>query len=160
MSEARDEITLRTPEARDWDAVGTLANAAVAHVPGAPTQQAWLAARRAFVGQRAQFVAERGGAIVGYAALERGPDERERRYRVFVVTSWRDSGDVAERLYERLASELVRLGAHHAWLREYADDEIVIGFMRERGFEVRERYTYEGLDLVTLGRDLEPYAAS
>ncbi len=154
MGESSRNLILREPGSADWQAIGRLANAAVEHVPGAPSQDDWVASRRSFAGEQSHRVAEREGAVVGYAAVERRAEEPEGLYRVFVVTSWRDTPDVADALYETVAAELARRGARHAWLREYADDEILIRFMHERGFRVRERYFRGGSELVTLERDL------
>ena len=76
------------------------------------------------------------------------------------MVDWRCSSDVAELLYARLAAELSQRGAREAWLREYEGDTSLLDFVLERGFEIRERYEYEGLGMVTLGKDLRRTATS
>ncbi len=154
MTEACSNLVLREPRPADWQAIRRLATAAVEHIPGAPNQDDWVSNRRDFVGEQAHCVAELGGEVVGYAAVERRPEEPEGLYRVFVVTAWRDTPEVADPLYESVAEELERRGARRAWLRELADDEIVIRFMAERGFRVRERYSHSGTELIALEKDL------
>ena len=109
----------------------------------------------AFDGDQQHFVAEEGdGVVVGYGAVERRHDEPEGTFRVFVVTSWTDSVEVAEVLYEVASAELTNLGARRAWLREYASDQLLIEFARAKGFEVAEEYERDGVQLVTLAKDL------
>jgi hypothetical protein len=147
-------LSLRAPADHDWPAIAELADEAVEHVRGAPRQHEWVANRRAFRGERMHVVAERRGMVVGYAGLERERGDPEGAYRLFLVTSWTDARDVAELLYGRLEEELVRREARSAWLREYAGDDLVSGFVRERGFEVRERYALGGMEIVTLAKEL------
>jgi hypothetical protein len=113
-----------------------------------------VANRRGFRGHRTHLVAEVGGRVVGYAGLERRPDDPAGVYRIFLVTDWRDRPDVPTALYERLETELRRREARSAWLREYAADAVIAEFVRARGFEVTERYELGGLEIVTLRRDL------
>lgn len=144
---------MREPRDPDWPKILELANLAVDHVPGAPLQTQWLEHRRAFRGSRVHHVAECGGEVVGYAAIERGTGDPEATYRVFVVTNWAERLDVAERLWERVADELSNAGVRMAWLREYASDQPLIAFVRAKGFEIREEYEHDGELLVTLTRE-------
>lgn len=146
--------SLRPPEERDWPRILELAGLAVAHVSDAPPQTEWLERRRAFDGIQRDFVAERMGSVVGYAAVERGPADPGATYRIFIVTDWASSLDVAALLYARVEEELVALGAQRAWLREYASDAPLVAFVRARGFEIREEYDHGGKTLVTLTRVL------
>ena len=145
--------TIRTPESHDWPRILELATSAVEHVSGQPAQQTWLRNRRDFDGQQRQFVAERDGEVVGYGAVERRPDEPEGSFRIFLVTSWAEDVDVADSLYATVEEELTSLGARWIWMREYASDAILIGFVRERGFRVLEEYDHEGTRLVTLAKE-------
>ena len=147
-------ISLRRPSESDWPEILELANIAVDHVAEAPLQTEWLGHRRAFKGAQSHFVAERAGQVVGYTAVERGAEDPDATFRVFVVTSWSENLGVAELLFERAADELARLDARHAWLREYASDQLLIAFFRTKGFEVREEYEHHGRRLVTLTKDL------
>jgi len=148
------KTVLRAPVEEDWPTVLELAGLAVAHVPNAPAQADWLERRRAFEGIQRHFVAERDRMVLGYGAVEHGPEDPEATYRVFVVTNWRESLDVAALLYARVVEELTSLRARQAWLREYASDEPLIAFVRSRGFEIREKYDHDGRPLVTLTKDL------
>ena len=117
---------LRPPEESDWLKILELANLSVAHVSDAPIQTEWLGHRRAFPGYQKHFVAERAGEVAGYGAVERGAEDAQASYRVFVVTPWSDDSNMAELLYLRVAVELENAGAQHAWLREYASDQLLI----------------------------------
>ncbi len=147
-------MVLRAPAERDWPEILELADLAVEHVSDAPHQTEWLEGRRAFEGVQRHFVAERGGTVVGYGAVERGLRDPDATYRLFVVTDWTESSEVAALLYDRVVEELAKLGARQAWLREYASDEPLIAFARGRGFEIREEYDHDGRTLVTLTKDL------
>ena len=70
------------------------------------------------------------------------------------MTSWATNIEVAEVLYESASAELDALGAQRAWLREYASDRLLIEFVRSKGFEVTEEYARDGVQLVTLTKDL------
>lgn len=147
-------VSLRLPKDIDWPRISELANVAVAHVSEAPVQHEWLRHRLEFDGSRTHCVAEEDGEVVGYAAVERRSQEPEATFRIFIVTSWSESLEVAEVLYEWAAAELANLTARRAWLREYASDQPLISFLRSRGFEVAEEYAHEGQQLVTLVKDL------
>jgi len=148
-------LRLRPPDAQDWDAIAALADRAVEHVPTAPQQGEWARNRRAFTGEQKHFVAVRDDELVGYGAIERGSDQAPGQFRVFIVTDWSRTLDVAQVLYETALAELLHVEASLAWLREYAGDRDLIDFMRERGFEVTNRYELDGAQLVTLARNLE-----
>ena len=147
-------ISLRRPTEEDWQRIFELANAAVDHIAEAPLQSEWLGCRRAFNGIQSHFVAERDGEVVGYTAVERATEDPEATFRLFVVVSWNTSMDVTDLLFERAVDELERLGARHAWLREYASDQPLIAYFRSKGFDIREEYEHDGQLLVTLAKDL------
>ena len=99
--------------------------------------------------------------VILYAPSREGaPREPDGAFRLFVVVDWRCSSDVAGLLYDRLAAELSQRGARDAWLREYEGDTRLLDFVLKRGFEIRERFEYEGLGMVTLGKDLRRTATS
>ena len=154
MTDDATDRVLRPPEDGDWRSIAVLADAAIAHVEGAPSQQGWVANRRTPDSEQVHCVALEGQTVVGYAAVERRSSEPEGAYRIFIVTSWPDCPDVADELYTFVQQELDRVGAEMAWLREFADDRLLIGFFRRHGFEVRERYDYEGQSLVTIAKKL------
>jgi hypothetical protein len=148
------DLSLRDPTEQDWARIAVLADVALAHVDGAPQQHEWVANRRAFRGERVHLVAEREGVVAGYGAIERAPGEPEGRYRLFVVTSFADSIDVADALYDALQVELRQRHAHTVWLRELAGDDLLIGFAERRGFAVGAPYTFDGEEIVTLVKAL------
>ena len=131
-----------------------MANAAVNHIAEAPLQSEWLGRRRAFNGIRSHFVAERDGEVVGYTALERATEDPGATFRLFVVVSQDTSTDLTDLLFEKAADQLRRLGARHAWLREYASDQPLIAYFRSKGFDIRQQYEHDGQLLVTLVKDL------
>lgn len=149
-----EELLLRVPTDGDWPTIAALADKAVERVPGAPKQTEWMANRRAFRGEQLQVVAERRKPILGYGAIEHTPGATTGTYRLFLVTGWDDTRDVADALYRWLEEKLREREARAAWLREYAADRRVLEFLGERGFEVRERYELEGLQRVTLSKRL------
>ena len=61
---------------------------------------------------------------------------------------------VTDQLFERAVDELGRLGARHAWLREYASDQPLIAYFRSKGFDIREEYEHDGQPLVTLAKNI------
>jgi hypothetical protein len=127
---------------------------AVKSVDGAPRQDEWVENRRGFRGERADVVAEARGGVVGYAAVERRPDDPNETYRIFLVTDWEDTSGVPGLLYEWVETELAGRRARAAWLREYAADASIAAFVRARGFEVQESYELDGIEMVTLVKDL------
>ncbi len=149
-----DDLVLRPPVGSDWAEIASLADVAVEHVADAPGQAEWVANRRAFRGEQMHLVGTLAGVVVGYCGLERKPGEPSGQYRIFVVTSWADTSDVAEELYRRLEDELMRRRAEVVWLREYAGDAKVLDFVQQRGFEVRERYELGGSEIITLTKEL------
>ena len=142
-------ITLREPAESDWTAIGSLANAAVRHIPGAPAQGEWLANRRAFRGERRHVVVERATRIVGYGAIERSDGVRAR---LFLVLQWLDtcSGTIAETLFQRLQDDARELGIGYIWVREYADDRPFIGFLLAQGFELDQEFEHAGMTVLDL----------
>jgi hypothetical protein len=148
------EHTLRAVREGDWSQIGALANAAVKSVAEAPRQDEWVENRRRFRGERAEMVAAVGDQVLGYAAVERRPEDPHGTYRVFLVTDWEEAGDVGQALYEWAEAELGRREAHTAWLREYARDAKIAAFVGARGFGVRKRYELDGVEMVTLQKEL------
>lgn len=151
-------VTLRVPQESDWPVIAELADAALDHVEGAAPQHEWVENRRAFEGEQHQRDAVVDGRVVGYAAIERRHTEPAGLYRLFVVTSWRDTPEIAAPLYEAMERELGARGATAVWLRELADDDRLIAFARARGFVQRDRYSLGGLDIVRLDRLLSSHA--
>jgi hypothetical protein len=149
-----EELLLRAPTDNDWPVIAELADTAVEQVLGAPKQSEWVTNRRAFLGEQLHVVAERCRATLGYGALEHSPEATTGRYRLFLVTDWDDTPDVADALYRWLEEKLTERDARTAWLREYAGDRRILEFLNDRGFDVRERYEMEGLEMVTLAKRL------
>src|SRR5439155_16244041 len=57
MNDAAAEVIIREPIGDDWAGIGRLADAAVAHIPGAPRQAEWVTNRQIFRGRRRHHVA-------------------------------------------------------------------------------------------------------
>lgn len=143
-------VCLRTPGGADWHRILELADAALPWDAGGNRE--WLENRRQFAGRRRHYVVEGGGAgeeapgrAVGYGAVEEGPEPGS--FRMFVVMAPEllasEAGAV---LYVRLAADLAALKATNVWVREYARDMALLAFLRERGFEERERFSPPGYE--------------
>jgi hypothetical protein len=125
---------LRDVRGEDWPAILEVANASVAHLASAGTQEEWLHNRRHFdsaQGTQHQYVAEDpvSGAVLGYGAIESSPE-----FRLFVVTLPEYLPTVGELLYERALALLAESSAVRVWFTEYADDRTLVSFARAHGF--------------------------
>ena len=136
-------ITVRIPTAADWPAILDVANAALPwDLEG---NREWLEYRKQFdetARTRRHYVAEdpTTGQVVGYGALEEGPDFGI--FRVFVVMPpERLRSEAGESIYDRLAADLVDLEARGAWAREYTSDTAILEFLQEHDFfEKQQEY--------------------
>lgn len=141
--------------ASDWPVILELANASVAHVSGAGTQEEWYENRRGFdtsVATQDHYVLEEGGEIVGYGGVESSPNGE---FRMFIVARRERLETVGERLYrENLALASAR-GAVRIWFTEYADDTGLVEFAKAREFMELGRIRLEGEgEAITLMRRL------
>lgn len=146
-------VTIRDPEAADWTAIASLADASVSHVDGAPSQNGWVENRLNFDGIRRHYVAEAEGRIVGYGSIERGNHtETNAGFRLFLILRWPnpESTRIADELLAKLRRDVAHLEIAHLWVREYANDRLFIDFLSSRGFEVTKEYQYGGHMLVNL----------
>lgn len=137
------EIRLRAPHDDDWPAILALANAALPW--DAAGNQEWLENRQQFAGRRRHYVAEEvpAGRVVGYGAIEEGPEPGI--FRVFVVMApARLQSETGVLVYERLVADLAKLEARGAWVREYASDAPILAFFGENGFAEQSRFTPPG----------------
>lgn len=147
------ELERRDIVESDWPAILALANASVAHVPGAGSQEEWYENRRRFdrsKGEQHHYVlVESGdGEISGYGSVERSPNGE---FRFFIVTLPVRLDTVGERLYEENVKLACELGADRVWFTEYADDPVLLAFARARGFEEFGRLRLEdGVEAITL----------
>jgi hypothetical protein len=153
--EVPDRVTKATPLLReaiaeDWPAILRIANEAL---PNAPDGNAgWLEARKRFGGQRRHYVAEGGGEIVAYGAIEETSDPARRR--VFVVMSpGRLKDGLGDAILNQLLHDSGELGAATVWMREQADDALLPfvserGFVETRRFTVRDGSAYHGVEVV------------
>jgi L-amino acid N-acyltransferase YncA len=151
-------ITVRIPTPADWPAILDAANAALPWDPEG--NQEWLEYRKQFDEAkriRRHYVAEdpTTGQVIGYGALEEGPDFGV--FRVFVVMSpERLRSEAGALIYERLAADLEDLEARGAWAREYTSDTALVAFLQEHDFFEMQRFTPPGSpEMVVLGCRLE-----
>ena len=148
-----ESLSVREPCETDWPAILAVANKSVARVLGAGPQDEWLRNRRSFdhsKGVQQQLIAEASGSPVGYAALESREPVKPHSFRLFVVCAAEHLETAGELLYAELYSRLRRLEADDAWFREYASDDALIAFAKRRGFAERERFVFQGVELVVL----------
>jgi N-acetylglutamate synthase-like GNAT family acetyltransferase len=150
-------IRLRGVKQEDWSAIAWLASNDVQDGDHAEFEAKWVEARQAFEGVQRQAVAEDDGAIIGYCAIERRPDETEATYRVFIVADWdQHNTPVHEALLDHVAEMLRQEGAQQAWMREFAGDFRLLQFVQERGFVISKQYEYAGKEMVNLTKELGP----
>lgn len=149
-------MRLRKVQDDDWPAILALANAAVAHVTGAGSQQAWLDNRRSFDrahGSQVQYVCEQGGAIAGYGAVE---GDARGEWRMFIVVEPHRLPTVGSRLYGCALTVLRAMNVGHVWFTEYAQDEPLRSFAHERGFVDQRRMTLPaGPDVIVMRKLLQ-----
>lgn len=141
----------------DWPAILRLANAAVEHVPGAGSQEAWLNNRRHFdltTGVQHQCIVElQDSSLVGYGAVE---SDGTGEFRLFLVTEPHHLTSVGERLYSYGLDVLRELRARTVWFTEYAADAPLLAFALDRGFQEARRFALaDGVEAITLKRELD-----
>ncbi|MDX1687471.1 MAG: GNAT family N-acetyltransferase [Candidatus Promineifilaceae bacterium] len=128
------EFNVRPVKDEDYQAILEVADAAVPFDPRG--NRSWLRSRQAFddtAHSRRHYVLEEDGQIIGYGGLEQqggGPH----RYRLYVVTAPERLEDAGSTLFERLRQAAIPVGARTLWVREYARDEGLLDFFRQRGF--------------------------
>ena len=129
-----------------------MADESVRHLPAGPRQIEWLHRRLGFKWKRAQRVAWDGPQLVGYGALEQEEGTPGGDFRLFLVVPWwrEQSTAIADALLSGLQGDAVRLNARRIWLREYAHDAPLIGYLLTRGFEMASEYEHEGAKLALL----------
>jgi len=97
------------------------------------------------------FVLERKGEVVSYAALEKDPTADG--YRAFLVMDWSsDCRDIADASYRELVRIVGERDIRRLWMREIAGDVSLLDYVQSKGFAIDRRYEYEGLDLVNLSK--------
>ena len=138
------DIDLRAPLKADWPRILELANRSVAAVPGAGTQEGWVANRRgidAATGEQEHWVAvtrDVSAHIVGYVGVERRAGEEHAR--LFVVTDPADRDDVGLQLLRHAVDGARKAGAMRASLIEYASDGAFLSFLLAQGFVEERRF--------------------
>lgn len=148
------DITLRTPTDADWEAILGLAFAAVPWDTAGNRE--WLDNRRHYSdGRRRHYLAEEHQRVVGYGAIEEGPEAGV--FRMFVVMSAEDvERGIGDVVFERLMTDLNDLDARGIWAREYADEKVIVPFFLAHGFTENTRFTLEGeAEMIVLVRVLE-----
>jgi hypothetical protein len=145
-------VELRHVAPEDWPQIARVANEALPNATDG--NRAWLENRRAFAGQRFQYVAEDHGSVIGYGAVEQDADNRA-RWRLFVVMSplWLNAA-VGEKMFLRLQDDARAAGARILWMREEASDEAIAEFAERHGLTEKQRYVVEGLPVVVYERAL------
>jgi N-acetylglutamate synthase-like GNAT family acetyltransferase len=144
----------------DWPAIRRVANEALPNAPDG--NGGWFEARRSFDEtrrQRRHYVAEGGGEVVAYSAIEETDDPE--RWRVFAVMEpLRLRDGLGERMLDQLLHDAHQLGASTLWMREQADDPL-LSFVREHGFAetrrfvIRDGTAYDGVEVIELERPIE-----
>ncbi len=137
----------------DWAAILELANASVAHVAGAGTQEEWYENRRGFdaeKGTQHHYVLEdtERGEIAGYGGVEKSPHGE---FRFFIVTLPQRLDTVGEQLFQENMKIARELGAERVWFTEYADDAVLLAFAKARDFQELGRIRlHEAVEATTL----------
>lgn len=141
----------------DWTAILALANASVAHVTGAGTQEEWYENRRGFdasKGAQHHYVLEdtERGEIAGYGGVEKSPHGE---FRFFMVTVPQRLDTVGERLFQENMKIARELGAERVWFTEYADDAVLLEFAKAHDFQEFGRIRlHEAVEATTLMKRL------
>jgi N-acetylglutamate synthase-like GNAT family acetyltransferase len=151
-------IVLREPREADWDAILTAADAAIPFDPA--MNREWLRNRKCFEGTggvRRHYVAVDAGTTVGYGAVEVRAT-RNRTGRLFVVTAPSLLTTVGTALFDQVLADARALELETVWLREYADDAALLGFLSERDFRetARTRSADGVFEYVLVERRLNP----
>ncbi|MGD8753118.1 MAG: GNAT family N-acetyltransferase, partial [Anaerolineales bacterium] len=149
------DYRLRIPEEEDWLAIFSVAMQAV---PDSKAEnEEWWENRKAIDDdqqrRRHYVVEDERDHVVGYGAIEEGPDPG--LFRMFVVGSPEIiKQGLGETLYSHLMSELNDLGARIVWIQEESRDSIVQFFL-EKGFRERTRFMLEnGREAIVLYLEL------
>jgi hypothetical protein len=152
----RAEVIIREPRPDDWAGIGRLADAAVAHIPGAPRQAEWVANRQTFSGLRRHHVAVRSGSVLGYAALEESSTTAPFSFRAFIVMDWGKPNEFSRPLWSMIEADLVELRATEVWMREYAGDSPIAAFVGEQGLAPKVPVPTDPLEHVLFSRTGPP----
>jgi L-amino acid N-acyltransferase YncA len=152
---------LRPAAPADWPAIFEVAMQAV---PFAEEEnREWWDNRQAFddsARTRIHVVAEdEEGEVVGYGAVEQGPEDN--MYRMFVVGAPPIiQAGLGDQLYDHMLAALSTLDVWLIWVRELTMDPIV-DFFRGKGFQERERFLMDnGLEAIVLYKEIRSSSPS
>jgi len=146
----------RKPRKEDWPIILGIANASVADVEGAGTQEEWLQNRQTFTrnGIQHHFVCEESGQLVGYGSAEHAPDAPDDSYRLFVVTLPGRLNSTGEAIFDELESFLAGALAKRSWFVEYVDDLSLTGFIQDHDYNETKRFNLDsGVEVAVYARD-------
>lgn len=153
-------VTLRAPTETDWPHILRVANEAAPWA--AEENRLWCANRRSFDpgARRRHYVAvDAGQQIIGYGAVEEGPEPAH--FRVFVVMSTPHLTDgIGDLVFNDLMRDIDELGGSVAWMREEARGDALIDFAERRGFREPPSFAFEGRAIVVLTRPFAPGASA
>ena len=152
-------LRLRPPKDSDWPAILAIANRSVTDVPNVGDQTAWLTNRRSFAsrGEQWHFVAEGGGCLLGYGAMERDERAQPGWHRLFVVCEPDQLDTVGTAILQRLEQLLDESAAAGSWFVEYADGHRLTRFLAARGYIESRRFVLPtGQRAIVMTRAREP----
>ena len=150
------EIRAATPS--DWSSILKVADHAL---PDAEEEnREWWQNRQRFDTlrfRRRHHVAQDPGTgqIIGYSAVEEGPEQGQ--FRLFAVMDPALlAAGLGDTIYAQLEADLCELEAEEAWVREETRDPVV-EFFQARGFQERARFILpNGREAIVLNRRLQP----
>lgn len=149
-------VIFRDPREDDWPGILNIANASVAAVEGAGTQEEWLENRKTFTGNGIQhhFVCTDAGQLLGYGSAENASDAQADSYRLFVVTQPETLHSIGEAIFDELVRILPKFRAQRSWFVEYANDSSLTGFLKDHGYEESRRFKLDsGVEAAVFERE-------
>jgi hypothetical protein len=151
----KDGMTFRAPREEDWPGILDIANASVADVEGAGTQEEWLQNRQTFArnGIQHHFVCLESGQLIGYGSAEHAPDAPDDSYRLLVVTLPDRLYATGEAIIDELELFLAGAGAKGSWFVEYVDDLSLTGFIQDHGYNESKCFNLDsGIEVAIYAR--------
>ena len=144
-------LQIKTPTDEDWQQINWLASNEVQEADHSHHEAGWTRRRREFDGEKYESIVMRDDQVVAFCSLEKDPSQEG--FRAFIVLDWSSGDDeVQDSAINQLVVLIHQTGSPRVWMRELEDDQALIEFMTQNGFQIEKRYELDGARFVNLGR--------